>query len=159
MLCFFANCLIMLKADNIEDVIKDYIAVEIISNIDNLMAATVTGDDIVPEMAVHMTLDRYNKKDGELLEDYVFDILPERREGETTGDQPARKFTDDLDGVTQDEQQVIEAVIDGNFEERFLWNQKIYYMLGLMLYRVVAVLFTCYYYFAPFTVNVLVIFS
>ena len=31
MLCFFANCLIMLKNTTIEDVIKDYIAVEIIS--------------------------------------------------------------------------------------------------------------------------------
>ena len=60
MLCFFANCLIMLRSATIEDVIKDYIAVEIIANIDNLMAATVSGDDIsiIQNMTVQLTLER-----------------------------------------------------------------------------------------------------
>ena len=43
MACFTANCLIMLRSDTIEDVIKDFIAVGIISTIDDLMANTVTG--------------------------------------------------------------------------------------------------------------------
>lgn len=120
MLCFFANCLIMLKSETIEDVIKDYIAVEIISNIDNLMAATVTGDDVVPEMAVYMTLDRYNKTDGELLEDYIFDILPEAKKRDVVKEEAPNGTLDKR--TTWKDMDVLEAVVDGNFEERFPWN-------------------------------------
>jgi hypothetical protein len=153
MLCFFANCLIMVKSGSIEDVIKDYIAVEIISNIDNLMAATVTGDDVVPEMSVYLTLDRFTKTDGELLEDYIFDILPAKKGAVVAS-------TEDADKADKDEMQVIEASVDGNFEERLPWNQKCFYLMGMMLYRALAV-FYCgyYYYFAPFTVNALIIYS
>lgn len=76
MMCFFANCLIMMRSESIEDVIKDFIAVEIISTIDNLMAATVIGQDVVTDMSVFGTVERYKKSDGVLVEDYVFDVMP-----------------------------------------------------------------------------------
>jgi hypothetical protein len=79
LLCFCVNCFIMIASSSIEDVIKDYIAVEIIANIDNLMANTVSGDDKVEGMTVYWTLERDQKKDGELLEDYIFDIMPVKK--------------------------------------------------------------------------------
>lgn len=79
LLCFLVNCFIMIASGTIEDVIKDYIAVEIIATIDNLMANTVSGDDKVEGMTVYLTLERFQKKDGELLEDYIFDIMPVKK--------------------------------------------------------------------------------
>ena len=44
MICVFANCMVMLTDDTIENVIKDFIAVGIIATIDDLMAGTVKND-------------------------------------------------------------------------------------------------------------------
>lgn len=40
MLCFLTNIVVMLRSTSIEDVVKDFVAVAIISTIDNMMAAT-----------------------------------------------------------------------------------------------------------------------
>ena len=40
-LCFLVNIVVMLRSTSIEDVIKDFVAVEIISTIDDMMAATI----------------------------------------------------------------------------------------------------------------------
>ena len=45
LLCYFANICIIMRSESIEDIVKDYIAVEIISNIDNIMAQTIIGDE------------------------------------------------------------------------------------------------------------------
>ena len=40
-LCLTANTLILLRAENIEDVIKDFVAVQVISEIDNIVVKTI----------------------------------------------------------------------------------------------------------------------
>lgn len=39
--CLVANTIIILRSDNIEDIIKDFVAVMIIMEIDNIVGATI----------------------------------------------------------------------------------------------------------------------
>ena len=43
LLCFITNIFVMLRSDNIEDVVKDFVALGIIAEIDDLMAQTLDG--------------------------------------------------------------------------------------------------------------------
>jgi hypothetical protein len=162
LMCFLANCLIMLRSETIEDVIKDFIAVEIISNVDNLMAYTVTGQDVIKNMTVFLTTERAEKSDGLLIEDYIFDVMPvvEKDYLKPSGVKSVKKSAKKLATTVVKEEQVEEAMADGNYEERFSCRQKCYYSQGLICYRFFAVIYTgIYYYFAPFTVTILIIYS
>lgn len=59
-LCLLTNVVILLRSESIEDVVKDYVAVAIISNIDNMIGATFKPPGVKLDLNVYMSLARYN---------------------------------------------------------------------------------------------------
>ena len=51
---FVANIILCVTSDNIADVVKDFVAVMIISQVDDLMVGTLTVDDTVEQMRVYV---------------------------------------------------------------------------------------------------------
>ena len=68
--CFGTNIVIMLRSSSIEDVIKDFVAVEIIANIDDFMYGTVSTNI---DRKLYIQHSRALTDDWSLMQDYVFD--------------------------------------------------------------------------------------
>lgn len=115
-LCFLLNIVVMLRSDNIEDVIKDFVALEVISVIDDMMAATI---DEELDSRVYMSRARDKTNDWALLKDYVTDARTEKMEQRE--EQMKTYFYLLWKGPAKAEKfrQIIEAMEDGNFEMRF----------------------------------------
>ena len=77
LLCLFANVTILLRSETIEDVIKDYVAVHIISNVDNAMASVSKrfwkskGLDL--NLNLYMSHERAKQTDAKLFDEYVIE--------------------------------------------------------------------------------------
>lgn len=71
----FINILVIVQSDTIEDVVKDFIAFGIISEIDNLLAASLRGYDV--EKAINEADVFYPKKQ---LEENPFAYLMKKKE-------------------------------------------------------------------------------
>lgn len=69
-LCLFANTMILIRSDNIEDVIKDYVAVQVISEIDNIMAGTVPLADKY-DMKVFISRKQMQVSDRQIWANYI----------------------------------------------------------------------------------------
>ena len=61
--CFIANLFIMLRSESIDDVIKDFISVVIISQIDDWMATTMKGNELPDNLKLQLTVERDNLSD------------------------------------------------------------------------------------------------
>jgi hypothetical protein len=70
-LCFVVSCAILLRDETVEDVVMDFVAVEVIINIDNLMYATVKGDDLPKDLKVSYTRANYSERDACLFDKYI----------------------------------------------------------------------------------------
>lgn len=73
LLCLFANLTVLVRSDNIEDVVKDYVAVAIISSIDNQMASTFKEPNFPIDLNLYMSLQRDRLTDVQLLNEYVLE--------------------------------------------------------------------------------------
>ena len=72
--CFIANILIMLRAYDIEKCVKNFLAVIMISNVDNLMAKTVISyGDYDKDLNLQLSVAKEKLTDGELIWLYVRD--------------------------------------------------------------------------------------
>ena len=73
MLCLFANVTVILRAETIEDVVKDYVAIFIISEIDNkvLDVSKIPGFD--KDMGLYMSHARAKLTDAKLFDEYVIE--------------------------------------------------------------------------------------
>lgn len=69
--CFFCNVMLMLSSTNILDCVKDFIAVSIIAEIDNLMAQTVTSDESVTSMKLYFSKTAMRKSDIDIWNDHI----------------------------------------------------------------------------------------
>ena len=115
------------------------------------MAASIAGNDVnnIRDVTVFMTFERSMRNDGQLLKDYVVDVLPD--------DMPPKPHSSETNSTALE---VEEAMHDGQFEDRLHCCQKLFYLIGMFLYRVLSNFYTIYYYyFAPFTVFILIIYS
>jgi hypothetical protein len=65
--CFFCNIFLTLYTDDIIDVVKDFVAVAIIAEVDNLMAGTVTADESDGSMKLYVSNDRMKMTDIEIF--------------------------------------------------------------------------------------------
>ena len=73
-----ANIMIIMRSDNIEDVIKDFIAVEVIIEVDNIFADTMRGGQDLLENFIWVDKKRMAIPHSNLLDIYVRD-LPEKQ--------------------------------------------------------------------------------
>ena len=67
LMCVFANSMVMLTDSNIENVVKDFIAVGIIAKIDDLMAGTTLGNEELQKIAstkVYQSIVQAQKSDA-----------------------------------------------------------------------------------------------
>ena len=71
-----ANIFIIMHSDNIEDVIKDFIAVEVIIEIDNIFATTVDREDL-KETFIYVNRKRYDLPDSAVVDLYIKDDIDE----------------------------------------------------------------------------------
>ena len=75
-MCLFANVTVLLRSGSIEDVVKDYVAVAVISGIDNQMASTFSDPGFATDLNLYMSHDRANLSDVRLFETYVLGKNP-----------------------------------------------------------------------------------
>lgn len=78
-LCLLTNVVILLRSGSIEDVVKDYVAVAIISTIDNMIGGTFKPPGVKLDLLVYMSLDRDNLSDIELFDEYILDKKPKSK--------------------------------------------------------------------------------
>ena len=132
--CFFTNSFLCVYAKNIADVVKDFVAVSIISQIDDLMVGTLTQDDCVDQMRLYVTNDRMRMTDEEIWKQYIIPTS-ELYAGE-------------------------EARDSGEYKQPLELTQKAILVFNLLQYRVVSIVYHLFYfYFAPFYVAGVVIYS
>jgi hypothetical protein len=67
---FVANIILCVTSDNIADVVKDFVAVMIISQVDDLMVATLTVDDTVEQIRVYVHHKQLRFSDLQVWEQY-----------------------------------------------------------------------------------------
>lgn len=157
-LCFLTNMVILLRSDNIEDVVKDFAAVQIISTVDNLMAKTCNTNTIGSRVFLNYEISM--KDDKKLFNEYIGDELPERLKSNQRYLQQFTWLNWNRPMKGQMYRQIFEAVEDGNYEKRLGNSQKIHYMIYMVLIRVIDILYQCiYYYFAPFIVTLCLFFA
>lgn len=72
--CFCVNALIMLRAETIEDVIKDFVAAQIITQVDDLMNFTVSTEDSVENMDLLISNKRMRRDDWYIIKHYIWDM-------------------------------------------------------------------------------------
>ena len=130
-----ANIFVVLHQPDIENVIKDYIAVNVINNIDNIMAGTVRMPNWITENELWINTDRDTVSDKELLA--LFSSTPPENE------EFKKKWSHER------HMGLVKELTDGQ-----------YYLLifTMGLYRVLRAFTTLvYYYFAPFAVTAILI--
>lgn len=132
----FANVFVILHQNNIEDVIKDFIAVGVINEIDNIIAATWTYEDteeIIRETEIWINRDRLKKTDNEIIDLYS---------AEGPADEKMNK-------IWRNERELGLVVT--------LSNWKLYSLRAWMvIYRILRVFMEVFqFYFAPFIVTAL----
>lgn len=117
-LSLLTNVVILLRSESIEDVVKDYVAVAIVSTIDNMIGETFKPPGVKLDLNVYMSLERANLSDIEIFDEYILDKKPVsksmKQEGEYDG------FVDNLveDREEAEEEQIEEALVTGKFEEK-----------------------------------------
>ena len=62
-LCFVVNVAIMAKSETIEDVVKDFVAAQIIATIDELMLTVVPSEYRIDDMQLLISIDRMKRDD------------------------------------------------------------------------------------------------
>ena len=72
-LCVMANILIILRSENIEDVVKDFVAVMVIMEIDDIIGRTVEGsiEDFVKDNEIWRSKENMAVSDIEIIKRYV----------------------------------------------------------------------------------------
>lgn len=144
--CFFCNIFICLYSTNMLDVVKDFVAVVIISEIDNIIAATLTSDDNVPNMKLHISRKRMRKSDSDIWNEFI-----------TPHGTTALSCTDPSEMKKKDLRNSIES---GNYLEPIDFARKIHLALDIFLYRIMSLLYhVIYYYFAPFWISIIIIYA
>lgn len=68
-----ANILIIMRSESIEDVIKDFIAVEVIIEVDDIFAATLSGGSDLLETFIWVDKKRMNLSDKAIMDIYILD--------------------------------------------------------------------------------------
>lgn len=143
--CFFANIFICVYSDNIVDVVKDFVAVEIIRHVDNIMLGTITADDGVENMRLYVSKEKMEKTDFQIWKEYI-----------------------SSDAVLTAENKELQKEIEqskmgeetGEYYPALTMKQK--WLLGIALfnYRICSVVYhVVYFYFAPFLVSFVVIYA
>lgn len=135
MFCFFCNMLLCLISDNSIDVVKDFVAVQIISCVDDLMVGAVTADDAVDKMRLYVSNERLSRSDYEIWQTFIM------------GD----------DGAEACEKSAKE---DGQYRRPLSHFQKLILACNLVVYRSISIVYhIAYFYFAPFTVAACLLFK
>lgn len=116
LLCFLINIVIMLRSESIEDVIKDFVAVEVISTIDDMMAATC---DEELDRRLYQTRDKASLDDGTLIQDYVMDAWTNLLERNSAHVKEYFYLRWKTPKKAEKFRQILEAIEDGHYEERF----------------------------------------
>lgn len=72
-LCVMANILIILRSDNIEDVVKDFVAVMVIMEIDDIIGRTVEGsiEDFVADNEIWRSKDNMAVSDIDIIKRFI----------------------------------------------------------------------------------------
>ena len=83
-LCISANIIILLRSTSIEDVVKDYVCVAIIAQVDEVMATTLKDDEVDSELKVRMSDRRNALTDAQLFDEYILDKPVKHTEDDTT---------------------------------------------------------------------------
>lgn len=73
LLCLATNITVLLRSGSIEDVVKDYVAVAIISAIDNQMASTFNVPGFETDLKLYISKERARLTDAELFDEFVLD--------------------------------------------------------------------------------------
>lgn len=134
-LAYGANLLIILRSDNIEDVVKDFVAVMIIMEIDDMIGRTVERkiEDFVQDNGVWRSKENMHISDFDILKKYV---------------------------CSDDESLELNKMSVGVFYEPLSCWQKFILICGLIYYRFFSIFFQVFYfYFSPFLCTFLVIMS
>ena len=76
--CFFCNSFLCLYSENITDVVKDFVAVQVISQVDDLMAVTVTADDMVENLRLYISNKRMRRSDPEIWQSSIVEFTEQR---------------------------------------------------------------------------------
>ena len=128
---FVANIILCVTSDNIADVVKDFVAVMIISQVDDLMVATLTVDDTVEPMRVYVHHKQLRFSDLQVWEQYF---------QETNVVKSAIKYND--------------------YTEPLDLLSKLFLVLSIIVYRLVSIFYhVIYFYFAPFIITLIVIYT
>ena len=144
--CFFANIFLCVVSKTIVDVVKDFVAVAIVSNIDNIIGRTLTSDDDVPSLRLFINRKRMRLTDIEIWNEFI------SPHGTT-----ALSCADPKDLRRKDLKKAIES---GFYVEPIEFSRKVHLALGLVLYRILSFLYhVIYFYFAPFSVSLVVIYA
>lgn len=107
LMCLFANLMVMLRSGSVEDTVKDFIAIEIISTVDDMMAGTVKGDGTSTPKNLLLKKERNNMWDGDLIDWFVFDKppkLPEEKEKKTANAEAEPDNNDSPSRISQSEE-------------------------------------------------------
>lgn len=82
--CFFANIFLCVYSDNIVDVVKDFVAVQVISCVDNIMLGTITADDSIglPNMKLSASKKRMMMTDAEIWKNHIVPFYSSKEEDE-----------------------------------------------------------------------------
>lgn len=135
--CFICNVCLAVYSDNIADVVKDFVAVQIISQVDDLMVGTVTADDSVDSMRLFVSNERLKRSDMEIWECFIG--------GKATG----------RSGEAEEE-----ARVSGEYKQPLSLTRKVALVMNLVFYRINSIIYHIFYfYFAPFIVSIIVIYA
>lgn len=133
-LCFFCNAFLTVYAESIDDVVKDFVAVQIVSQVDDLMASTVTTDDSVDILKLYISNKRMRRTDIQIFNLFV--------RGHTN------------------EEAIERSEETGEFHKPFSPFKQFLLLLFLVVYRLTSIIYhVFYFYFAPFFVTAIVIYS
>lgn len=129
--CFTCNIFLTLYSDNPVDVVKDFVAVSIIAEVDNYMVSTVTADESVDIMKLYVSNKRLEMTDIDIWNTFIAThSLPEASK---------------------------ESIETGEFKRPLTPFKKAMLTLLLVMYRGLSIIYhVFFYYFAPFLVTILV---
>lgn len=134
-LCYAANLLIIVRSDNIEDVVKDFVAVMVIMEIDDMIGRTVEAkiEDFVQDNEVWRSKENLHLSDTDIIHRYVCS-------------------DENLEQNSMKE--------DGSFYKPLSCWQKIILVFGMVYYRIFSTTYQVFYfYFSPFLATFIVIIS
>ena len=136
-LCFAVNVAIMAKSETIEDVVKDFVAAEIIATIDELMLSAVSSEDRIDDMQLLISIDRMKRDDIDI----------------------ARKFLSCFENRSTEER-YRDDLRNGEYIRPLTCAQSFILAFVMFVYRIISILYhVIYFYGAPFWIMFLVIYA